>query len=111
MLILNLISPISFSGITIIIALSNRFFTESAELTNSVGVDLKTIDVRLFSELINVLFNSGSADDNWFLINVYISVIGWKVWVCVSSLFPACLFEIAADKWPLINSILLQNQH
>jgi len=64
MLILNLISATSFSGITVTSALSNRFFTESVVLTNSVGVDKKTIDVRLFNELINVLFNSLSADDN-----------------------------------------------
>ncbi len=54
MLILNLIFATSFSGTTVISALSNRFFTKVAESTYSAGLDVKTIDVRLFSELINV---------------------------------------------------------
>ncbi len=61
---LNLISAISCSGIALIIALSNKFLIEDAELINSEDVDVKTIDVKLFNEFINVLFNSLSADDN-----------------------------------------------
>jgi hypothetical protein len=34
---------------------------EDAESVNSEGVDVKTIDVKLFNEFINVLFNSLSA--------------------------------------------------